>query len=133
MSRRGFFIVLFIILFLLLEGIVALARDQSLLGGAVLLLGAFSYWRLLLSYLRGRHEKTEFPFAFRCLELLLPRRLREEDLGDGLEDLARLRRSGAPHWQIRLKIASTVFWVLLAALHEVSTTVWGLVLPRREK
>jgi hypothetical protein len=66
------------------------------------------------------------PSAFQFLGLILPRRLWEEDLGDALEHLSMLRRFGAPSWQLRLKVTSTVFWLSLNAVRELMATIQGV-------
>lgn len=72
------------------------------------------------------------PYLFRLFALVLPRRLWEEELGDALEVLHALRKSGAPGWQIRLKILSTVAWGLVNALREVMSAVTGQAREREK-
>ena len=67
----------------------------------------------------------EIPGVFRLIGLLLPPRLWKEDLGDALEILATLERSGSPLWQWRLKIVSTCFWLLINTIREVTSVVHG--------
>jgi len=62
---------------------------------------------------------------FQFLELLLPQRIRDEEIGDALEEIAALVERSAGRWQIRLKIASTTFWLLINAVREVSSAVRG--------
>lgn len=62
---------------------------------------------------------------FRTLALLLPQRLWEEDLGDALEVLGALKRSGAPRWQFRLKVWTTYFWCLANAVRELVSSATG--------
>ncbi|HMJ09992.1 MAG TPA: hypothetical protein VK524_01240 [Polyangiaceae bacterium] len=59
------------------------------------------------------------------VELLLPKRLREEDLGDALEVMDRLECHGAPRWQVVLKVASMVFWLSVKAIREVASSLLG--------
>jgi hypothetical protein len=55
----------------------------------------------------------------------VPKRLADEEIGDALESIARLARERRPKWQIYLKAASAAFFVLLNALHEVSSSLLG--------
>ena len=70
-------------------------------------------------------QRTVEPYLFRMMALVLPRRLWEEELGDALEVLHALRKSGAPPWQIQVKIFSTFAWSLVNALREVMSAVTG--------
>jgi hypothetical protein len=82
---------------------------------------------------RTPREEPAIPAVLEVVELLVPRRLRDEDLGDALEVLAALREQGASRWKIQLKVASTAFSILLAALHELAVKPRGIVAPRKEK
>ena len=75
---------------------------------------------------------TAEPNLFRLMALILPRRLWEEELGDALEVLYALRSSGAPRWQISLKISSTFAWSLVNALREVMSAVTGQAREREK-
>jgi hypothetical protein len=59
------------------------------------------------------------------LSLVVSRRIGQEDIGDALECLHRLACLGCPRWQLWLKTASTVFWVLLNSLREITSAVRG--------
>lgn len=63
--------------------------------------------------------------ALQVVALLVPRRVCEEEIGDALELIQRLQALGAPRWQIRLKIASTVFWVLVNGVRYIVSAVRG--------
>jgi len=65
------------------------------------------------------------PYLFKMMTLILPRRLWEEELGDALEVLHALRKSGAPGWQMHLKIFSTFAWGVVNALREVISAATG--------
>jgi hypothetical protein len=65
------------------------------------------------------------PAAFRIIALLVPRRVCEEELGDALEVLDHLYRVGAPRWHTRVKVCSTVFWVLINGLREIVSAALG--------
>ena len=60
--------------------------------------------------------------TFRLLEALVTKRLRAEQLGDALEWI---NEPGRLPWEIRLKVASTVFWVLVNSAREVCSIPWG--------
>lgn len=62
---------------------------------------------------------------FEFLELLLPKRLRDEELSDAREMVCYLVAAGAPVWKIYTKTFSTCFWCLLNALGYVVATVLG--------
>jgi hypothetical protein len=61
-------------------------------------------------------------WCFGTIEALVPRRLRNEELGDGLEFIRDLDR---PRWQRYLKISSTLFWVAINAVREVVSSALG--------
>ena len=63
--------------------------------------------------------------VFDFIELLVPKRLADEEIGDALERIARLAREGRPKWQIYVKGASAVFFVLLNWLREVTSSLLG--------
>jgi hypothetical protein len=63
--------------------------------------------------------------TFEFLDVLLPKRLREEELSDAREVIHRLVSTGAPHWKICSKTFSTCAWCLLNAFGYVVATVLG--------
>lgn len=63
--------------------------------------------------------------SFEFLELVLPKRLREEELSDACEMLQRLLGDGAPQWKIYTKTLSTAGWCLLNAFGYVVATAFG--------
>jgi len=63
--------------------------------------------------------------VFDLIELLVPRRIADEEIGDALELIGRLAAEGRPRWQIYLKAASATFFVLLNAVREVSSSLLG--------
>jgi hypothetical protein len=65
------------------------------------------------------------PAVFRAIALFLPRRLYIEDLGDALEVLAMLERTGRPRWQRWVKIGSMCFFLLLNTVREVISAAKG--------
>lgn len=60
------------------------------------------------------------------IELLVPPRLRQEEIGDAREIIHRLVAEGTPGWhrRVRVKLISTVFWVLLNALRELAAGIF---------
>lgn len=57
-------------------------------------------------------------FASRALgfvELLVPKRIANEELGDAAETILRLVEQRRPQWQVYLKVVTTIFWVLFNA------------------
>jgi hypothetical protein len=56
------------------------------------------------------------------VEILLPPRLRREDVGDALELIARRRLHGV---KLYTKLLTTAFWLLTNALREVSSSLLG--------
>ena len=60
--------------------------------------------------------------VFGHLELIIPKRLYQEDLGDALEMIRQLVDQGRPCWQVYTKIVTSVLWVLLNAFREVAST-----------
>jgi hypothetical protein len=73
---------------------------------------------------REREQKKP-PRTFVLAALVLPGRLCKEDLGDALEVVARLRDHDAPAWQVRLKIISTLFWLVINTARELTSVVHG--------
>lgn len=73
-----------------------------------------------LNHAVGRVSK-----AFEFIDLLLPKRLADEEIGDALELMNRLVQEGRPRWQIYVKGASAVFFVLLNWLREVTSSLLG--------
>jgi len=67
-------------------------------------------WRL------GGDRSTPPLGVLPALAYLLPRRIYEEEVCDALELLHRLHAEGAPRWTLRLKVASTCFWVLINSI-----------------
>jgi hypothetical protein len=63
--------------------------------------------------------------VFEAVSLLFPRRIRDEELGDGAEGIHRLMCLGRPAWQIYVKLASTIFWIMINALREVTSAGFG--------
>lgn len=53
--------------------------------------------------------------ALGFIELLIPKRVADEELGDAMEIIVRLVEQSRPAWQIYFKLASTILWVLLNA------------------
>lgn len=62
---------------------------------------------------------------FEFLDLLLPKRLREEELPDAYEVIHSLLITEAPHWKIYTKTLSTMVWCLLNAVGYVVATILG--------
>ena len=58
---------------------------------------------------RDRSENKALLF----FALMLPAEIDDEEIGDALEKLDKLRRAGAPRWTIWVKVASTVFWCVV--------------------
>ncbi len=54
---------------------------------------------------------------FDFVELVLPRRVATEEIGDAMEAIAALIRSGRPTWQVYVKVVATVFWLIVHAAH----------------
>lgn len=53
------------------------------------------------------------------IELLVPKRIADEELGDAMESMGALIKRGRPVWQIRVKLVSTVFWVIVHTFHHI--------------
>lgn len=60
--------------------------------------------------------------AFGLLELLLPARLRKEEVADAREVVARLVKCESPWWMVLVKITSTCFWAGINAVRELTST-----------
>ncbi len=63
--------------------------------------------------------------GFDFIELLVPKRVAAEEIGDAMELIARLLREGGPAWQIYLKAITTAFFVLLNGVREVTSSLLG--------
>ncbi len=51
--------------------------------------------------------------SFFWFEALLPKRYTNEEFGDAEEEISRRRAEGCSPWWVRLKILTTIFWVLI--------------------
>jgi hypothetical protein len=70
-----------------------------------------------------RRVRTWFDF----LQLLVPKRIADEEIGDALEDNVRLYREGRPKWWIYLRTARAVFFMLLHSVGEIWRSVSGKI------
>jgi hypothetical protein len=59
---------------------------------------------------------------FAWVEAALPKRMRNEQLGDALEEINTAGRNSA--W-IQMKIATTLFWLAINAIGEIMSVPWG--------
>lgn len=67
--------------------------------------------------------------SFRWISLLLPKRIRDEEIGDALEDVARLLRDPrCPNIcrAVRWKIVSTWFWLVMHAVGRIGAAIRGM-------
>jgi hypothetical protein len=53
--------------------------------------------------------------ALGVVELLVPKRIANEELGDAMEHVCSMVERGAPRWHVYFKVLTTIFWVLLHA------------------
>lgn len=60
-----------------------------------------------------------------ALELVLPRRITNEEIGDCLETIEKLRELRRPAWAVYTKIASTIFWTLINTCRELTGAFLG--------
>jgi hypothetical protein len=65
--------------------------------------------------------------TFDVLCTYVPARISNEQVGDALEHMHKLVREGAPKWKVRLKVATTTFWVLAHSGLELVLRVAGAV------
>lgn len=61
-------------------------------------------------------------WTFNLIEVLVPRRIRQEEIGDTLELIVLRRLQG---WRLYVKLATTTFWVFINSLREVSSGLLG--------
>lgn len=57
--------------------------------------------------------------VFALVEIIVPKRVASEEIGDALEVIARLLIEQRPVWQIYVKLVATVFWILAHAVRDV--------------
>lgn len=62
---------------------------------------------------------------FDFIALLIPKRLRNEELGDASEVIEARIRAGHPSWKIYTKVASTIFWIAVNSCRELAGAVLG--------
>lgn len=74
----------------------------------------------------ARAEKT-----FAWLAILAPRRVWSEEVGDALETIGAMERAGCSSFKIRMKVWSTIFWVLLNGLRELIAGLTGRKSPNQ--
>lgn len=67
--------------------------------------------------------------VFTWLAILAPRRVWQEEAGDALEVIAAMERAEYSAFKIRLKILSTIVWVLLNGLRELIAGLTGRKSP----
>jgi hypothetical protein len=75
-------------------------------------------------YQTARATTTAIRILTWC-EALLPKRLRDEDLGDALEDLARFARQGRSRAQILAKALTTVLVLFVNGVREITAALTG--------
>jgi len=63
--------------------------------------------------------------VFQLVQLGVPKRLSREEIGDALEVIHQLVQVHASAWKIYLKIATTVGWLALNVIREVSSALLG--------
>jgi hypothetical protein len=71
---------------------------------------------------------TRAAAVFAAFELVLPKRLRSEEIGDAVEIVNRIAVAPTcPHrgLKIAVKVASTIVWLLVNSVREVMSAVWG--------
>ncbi len=63
----------------------------------------------------------------RFVEVLVPARLRQEELGDAFEVINRLAREAEPGWRwlVAAKVVTTFFWVIVNAVRDVAAGLRG--------
>lgn len=69
--------------------------------------------------------------TFSWLAILTPRRIWNEDVGDALETIEAMRRGGCSKLEVRAKIISTYFWVLIAVVRELVAALTGRKSPHK--
>lgn len=78
---------------------------------------------------RAQRRTTTFERAesvFNFIALVVPRRMRSEEIGDALEMIhAMTGDPTCPSWRVWLKVASSCFWVVLNALRSVRSVIIG--------
>ena len=76
---------------------------------------------------RLKELKAERTFAW--LAILAPRRVWQEETGDALETIAAMEAAGSSAFKIRLKVWSTILWVLLNGVREFIAGLTGRKSP----
>lgn len=69
--------------------------------------------------------------TFSWLAAIAPRRVWQEETGDALEVIAAMEKAGCSAFKIRLKIWSTIFWVLLNGMRELVAALAGRKSPQK--
>ncbi len=77
---------------------------------------AFRIAALAAAEMQGQKSLMRVSRALGVVELLVPRRIANEELGDAMEVIVRLVKQRRPSWQVCLKVATTVCWVVFNAL-----------------
>ena len=70
---------------------------------------------------------------FDLVAIAVPRRVRDEEIGDALEDIRRRALTGRPVWQIYAKTASTIIWILINSIRELMSAALGKAKPSRSR
>lgn len=63
--------------------------------------------------------------VFSIAETLVPKRIANEQLGDALEQIHRYVAEGRPKWYAYIKAISSLFWLMIHAIGEISSSLQG--------
>lgn len=66
------------------------------------------------------------------LELVLPKRVLGEELGDARELVIRYLANGGGPWGVRVKLVTTVFWLLVNSVREVTSALFAKAGDRKK-
>jgi len=73
-----------------------------------------------------RPANPRVPMGLQLICLLVPKRLSEEEIGDALELIGEIDS----RWKRGIKIASTIFWIIMNAVREVNSALIGKLLKK---
>lgn len=83
------------------------------------------------AFSQSKPQRVNAARAFAWFAILAPRRVWQEETGDALETIAAMEAAGCSAFKIRLKVWSTILWVMLNGLRETVAALTGRKSPHK--
>jgi hypothetical protein len=72
--------------------------------------------------LRGARSLRAVDTVFTLISAVLPSRICRDEIGDAMEMINRYVQEGRSPWIVRLKVVTTIFWLLVNTVREVAAS-----------